>query len=289
MKLGILCSGGLGFEVLKHLIRNYLVDFVFTDNTSETIISFCNERKIPLFKGNPRNGRCHSFIESKRIDVLISINYLFLIEEELINLPKRLAFNVHGSLLPKYRGRTPHVWSIINGEQETGITAHVIDNGCDTGDIIQQITVPIEDSDTGASMLKKFSELYIPLVDSVLAKVFSGNLVFAQQDESKAIYFGKRTPADGLIDWNWQKERIRNWVRGQSYPYPGAFTYLGQQKITIDEVCFTDVGYNGDMSNGLILQINPNILVKTPNGVIWLKSFREKKLLLEINKIFGYG
>jgi methionyl-tRNA formyltransferase len=96
-------------------------------------------------------------------DLILSINYLFLLDEEMISkLP--LAINIHGSLLPKYRGRTPHVWSIINGETKTGVTAHIIDADCDTGDIVKQIVVPIEKDDTGATILEKYEKIYPELL-----------------------------------------------------------------------------------------------------------------------------
>src|SRR5690606_33504394 len=97
--------------------------------------------------------------------------YLFIIDKKIIDLATSIAFNIHGSLLPKYRGRTPHVWSIINNEKFTGITAHIIDEGCDTGDIIEQVKIKISKSDTGASLLEKYNLLYLPLIRSVLEKI----------------------------------------------------------------------------------------------------------------------
>src|SRR5690554_5519746 len=148
MSLGVLCSGNLGFQILLKLFEAHPINFVFTDSKSDRIIKFCKENKLSLFKGNPRRGRAKEFIAKNECDILISINYLFLIERDVINMGKKLAFNIHGSLLPKYRGRTPHVWSIINGEKYTGTTAHLIDEGCDTGDILEQVKIPIEESDT---------------------------------------------------------------------------------------------------------------------------------------------
>jgi len=131
IRLGLLVSGNLGSIALTNLESNHHVIFVMTDKNSVSIIDFCKHKKINYFLGNPRGGKCITFIQSFEIDVLVSVNYLFLIDKDLINFPKKLAFNIHGSLLPKYRGRTPHVWAIINNEKETGITAHRIDEGCD--------------------------------------------------------------------------------------------------------------------------------------------------------------
>ncbi len=273
MTLGVLASGRLGYTVLRQLVSDYMLNFVMTDAQSLNIQRFCNEKGIDCFVGNPRNRKSVNFIEDKVIDVLVSINYLFIIERDLIELPNKIAFNIHGSLLPKYRGRTPHVWAIINNEKTTGITAHIIDEGCDTGDILEQIQVPIESEDTGATMLDKFETLYPTLIGQVLAKIENNQIDRIPQKEHLATYFGKRTPEDGQIDWNWQRERIRNWVRAQAAPYPGAFSWHDGQKIIIDDVVLDNHGFNWHMPNGLILTIKP-LRVKTPNGVLHLTRTR---------------
>jgi len=275
MRIGILTSGHLGFVVLKIISESYDIDFIFTDKNSTDIIDYANTNRIALFIGNPRNQNCQSFIRDKEIDVLISINYLFIIENDLISLPRLLAFNIHGSLLPKYRGRTPHVWAIINNEKETGITAHLIDSDCDTGNIIKQLRIPIKKNDTGADILNKFQKSYFGLISSILKDIEQNNKVeTTKQDHKKSSYFGKRTPKDGLINWEWQKERIHNWVRAQANPYPGAFTYMNNQKLTVDEVKFSDHHFTDTMPNGFIISEKP-FIVKTPNGAIEICSFRE--------------
>ncbi len=172
-KLGLLLSGDLGFQVLSYLNKLYKLDFVFSNKDSNKVIDFCNIHSIDCFVGNPRDGACSSFIAKREIDILISVNYLYIIQKDLIDLPKKLAFNLHGSLLPKYRGRTPHVWAIINNETEAGISAHLIDEGCDTGDIIRQVIIPIKDNDTGFDILQKYSDSYIPLLKNVLNDINS--------------------------------------------------------------------------------------------------------------------
>jgi methionyl-tRNA formyltransferase len=187
-------------------------------------------------------------------------------------------------LLPKYRGRTPHVWSIINNEVKTGVTAHLIDSGCDTGDIIEQIEIEISKTDTGAEVLEKYNQNYWPLVQKVISKVENNTIKLSPQDNTKATYFGKRTPEDGLINWDWQKERIYNWVRALSNPYPGAFTFLDQQKITIDKISFSDFGFEDYIENGSIICINP-IIVKCQNGAIQIDSIRINSVNFEVGQI----
>ena len=281
MKLGILTSGSLGRDTLGKIILYYDVSFVLTDTNSISIIDFCKNHNIPFFKGNPRNGKAYQFIKNIHVDVLISINFLFLIKSDIINHPKILSFNIHGSLLPKYRGRTPHVWSIINNEKNTGISAHIIDEGCDTGAILNQVIIPISQNDTGNDILNKYKSKYFSLIRNVLDKIQSNKLAPVIQDESLATYYGIRNPEDGQINWNWHKERIRNWVRAQASPYPGAFSFVNGNKLTIDEVEDVSNGFNNLTENGIILETEPNIIVKTPNGALKLTRFRENIKILK--------
>lgn len=285
LSLGILCSGGLGLDTLIKIADNHQVEFILTDSKSEGIIDFAKKSGIPCFKGNPRKGKGYNFIKSHNVDVIASINYLFIIEEDIINHSNILTFNIHGSLLPKYRGRTPHVWAIINGETAAGITAHVIDSGCDTGKIIHQIEVAILPEDTGADMLKKYSEKYFPLVKKVLDDINSNQLNLTVQNENEATLFGKRTPEDGQIDWNWDREKIRNWVRAQAFPYPGAFTFLNDKKIIIDKVSFSQHIISETQKNGEVIQANPHVVIKTSDGALKLDQIRTESCTFVLGNV----
>jgi len=288
MKIGVLCSGSLGFEILKKLYNSYTIEFVLTDKKSINISNFSKSKGIACFSGNPRKGKGYSFIKHIEIDILISVNYLFLIEADIFNHAKKLSFNIHGSLLPKNRGRTPHVWAIINGETKTGITAHVIDEGCDTGNIISQIEVIIDKDDTGATILDKYKNLYYPLIEEVISSCKNNSLNFVVQNENDATYNGKRTPEDGQINWNWSSEKILNWIRAQAYPYPGAFTYCKKKKLIIDKVeLIIDKTFDNDKP-GTIVNVKNNILVKTQDGVLRLNEIRTKNCTFELGQILYY-
>lgn len=286
LTLGVLCSGGLGLNTLTKLAKDYPLLFIFTDSNSTGIIDFSKENNIPVYIGNPRKGRGFNFIKRINVDVLLSINYLFLIDEDIINHSNKLTFNIHGSLLPKYRGRTPHVWAIINGENKAGITAHVIDRVCDTGKIIHQIEIPIELEDTGATMLIKYTKAYYPLVKKVLIDVLNNQLTLKAQNEIEATYFGKRTPSDGQIDWSLDKETIRNWVRAQAFPYPGAFTFYEGEKIIIDKVSYSEEVVSNDQCFGVIINNEPDIIVKVKNGTLKLDSIRTENCTFVKGKKF---
>lgn len=284
--LGLLISGGLGKTILDTLLNKEGVRilFVFTDSQSTPIYNACENAGIPVFKGNPRNARTIEFLNTlDRPEIILSVNYLFIVGMDLISWAKKAAINIHGSLLPKYRGRTPHVWAIINNEKYSGLTAHLMDEGCDTGEIVEQVRIPILESYTGQHLLDMFHREVPELVNRILLKVSEGKLESYPQDNTKASFFGKRTPEDGRINWDWQKERIYNWVRAQSKPYPGAFTFYCGNKVIIHKLEFSDVGFENEMPNGTIIDnSNKECFVKTQNGVV--KLFDLEPTTIEFKK-----
>ncbi|WP_124980827.1 methionyl-tRNA formyltransferase [Nonlabens xiamenensis] len=276
MNIALLCSGNLGYEMLKYLHQgSYHLSCVLTDSKSKNIIEYTQENSIALFVGNPRGGKAYAEVSHLNVEVLLSVNYLFLIEEDLIQWPTNIAVNVHGSLLPRYRGRTPHVWAIINGETQAGITLHEIELGCDTGDVIEQIVVDITPEMTGAKLLSIYEGLYPKLVNTFLINYQDSQLVKRTQNEKQATYFGKRTPEMGKINWNWSKDRICNWVRAQSEPYPGAYACFMDHKIIIDKVKKSDMGFHYEMPNGYVLSTDP-LTIKCPDGALEIIKTRHK-------------
>lgn len=281
----LLVSGGLGLTALKNLCHKSDISLhsVLTDRKSEEIIGFCKDNGLPCFAGNPRGGVTAAFRRSlgKCPDIILSVNYLFLIEDDLISWPKKYAVNVHGSLLPRYRGRTPHVWAIINGEKEAGITAHLITKECDKGNIIARKVIPITRDDTGGSMLAKYRKSYPALIDEVISKIMSGEFETISQDESRATYYPKRTPDDGGIDWSWQRERIRNWVRAMAPPeYPGAFFYDSARKVIVEKAEHSDLGFPENCPDGKVICHDGNeYIIKVQDGCIKLFEYipRENK------------
>ena len=287
MEFGLLVSGGLGEKCLSYLYIKYTIRFVLTDKKSVEIKNFCSENNIPCYSGNPRNEDILSFLKGLTSDYILSINYIFLINKYLINFPRVCPINFHGSLLPKYRGRTPHVWAIINDEKETGVTAHIIDEGCDTGSIIAQRKITIDDFSTGGGILEKYNEIYPDFIDEVIQTIKENRVILISQDESIATYFSKRTPDDGLIDWNWQKRRIYNWVRALTRPYPGAFTYYNGIKIKIYGIVLSEFVFKEDFPNGYILNSDKSPIIKTPDGAIKLIDWEaDAEIMFKQGEVF---
>jgi methionyl-tRNA formyltransferase len=285
-KFAILASGNLGYECILHIIKSFSIEFIFTDKNSVEIIEFAKLFRLPIFIGNPRNGNSSEFLKDRSVDYILSINYLFIIEKDIINFPSKFAINFHGSLLPKYRGRTPHIWSIINNEKISGITAHLLIEDCDKGDIILQEPIEIKDHYTGYDLLLTYKKLYPFFIKRVIRMIEFENVVFSQQDDTLATWYNKRTPQDGQILWNWQKERIFNWVRALSDPYPGAFTFYNDKKVIIDKIENSSFGYKQDDNDGLILEGGNQPIVKTINGAIKILSTRTKIIFVKGENLY---
>jgi methionyl-tRNA formyltransferase len=168
-----------------------------------------------------------------RPDFIFSFYYRFMIRKELLAVPSCGALNMHGSLLPKYRGRVPVNWVVIRGETETGATLHYMVEKPDAGDIVDQERVSIDFIDTARDVFNKVTDAAVRVIARSLPLLFSGKAARIPMDLAQGSYFGGRKPADGLIDWSRSAVEIYNLIRGVTHPYPGAFTFLEGYKIFI--------------------------------------------------------
>jgi len=159
-------------------------------------------------------------------DFLFSFYYRMLLAAPLLAVPGRGALNMHGSLLPRYRGRAPVNWAVLHGERETGATLHYMTAKADAGDIVAQSRVPILPDDTAREVFDKVTVAAEVALDGVLPALISGTAPRTRQDLSAGRYFGGRRPEDGVIDWSLGATAIHNLVRAVAPPYPGAHTAL---------------------------------------------------------------
>jgi methionyl-tRNA formyltransferase len=159
-----------------------------------------------------------------RPDFIFSFYYRRLLKAPMLALPPRGALNMHGSLLPKYRGRAPVNWAVIHGESETGASLHYMTVKPDDGDLVAQTRVPILPDDTAGEVFVKVTVAAEQTLDVVLPSLFAGTAPRMRQDLSRGSYFGGRKPEDGEIDWRNSATVIHNLVRGVAPPYPGART-----------------------------------------------------------------
>ena len=157
---------------------------------------------------------------------IFSFYYRQMLGTPMLALPPRGALNMHGSLLPKYRGRVPVNWAVIHGEHETGATLHYMVEKPDAGDIVAQTAVPILPDDTAKEVFDKVTVAAELTLDRTLPALLAGTAPRTRQDPARASYFGGRKPEDGIIDWAQSAATIHNLVRALSPPYPGARTLL---------------------------------------------------------------
>jgi len=166
-------------------------------------------------------------------DLIFSFYYRSMISEDILKLPRLGAFNMHGSLLPKYRGRVPVNWAVLNGERETGATLHRMVKRADAGDIVDQQAVPIGPDDTAFEVFAKVTEAAREVLERRIDDIKAGTAPRIPQVESQATTFGGRRPEDGRIDWKQSARSIYDLVRAVTHPYPGAFTEVNGMRFTI--------------------------------------------------------
>lgn len=167
------------------------------------------------------------------VELILSFYYRAIIPEDILAVPQLGAYNIHGALLPKYRGRACVNWAVLNGETETGATLHVMTMQADRGDIVDREAVAILREDTAHDVFLKVADAARTIVARSLPSLEAGEASLEPQDETQATVFGRRTPDDGLIDWNKSAEEIYNMVRALTHPFPGAFTTVDGKKLYI--------------------------------------------------------
>lgn len=199
----------------------------------KTVAQLAAEKGIPVFTGNPRRELAADSVRSQQPDLIVCSNYKYLIPRELYGSARLGAINVHGSLLPRYRGRMPNCWAIIQGETVTGVTAHQIDDGVDTGPVLAQERIPIDWRDTGATLVEKQIERCPAVVLKGIDNLLDPSFVPQPQREAEASIFPKRDPEDGAIRWDWPAKRIYDWIRAQTHPYPGSWTTHRGKRVMV--------------------------------------------------------
>ncbi|NLL04235.1 MAG: methionyl-tRNA formyltransferase [Clostridiaceae bacterium] len=165
-------------------------------------------------------------------DLLVTAAYGKILPKSVLDIPKYGCINVHGSLLPKYRGAAPIQWSIINGEKVTGITTMFTDVGMDTGDMLLKESIEINEHMTAGELHDKLSVLGAEVLKVTLQKLEDGSLVRTPQSDSEATYASMMTKEIGLIDWTKSSKEIHNLIRGTN-PWPGSYTYYSGEKMKI--------------------------------------------------------
>ena len=193
------------------------------------------ERQIPCLQPlSLKDSSIIDVLKSYEADIFVVVAYGRLLTREILGLPKMLCMNVHGSLLPKYRGAAPVTWAILNGEKETGVTVQKMALALDAGDIIAQEKMFIDDDENADQLRKRMAQAGARLLVNVLDKRPSGQFSLNPQDETKATWAPKLTKEMGRIDWRTPARSIVNQVRGLQ-PWPGAYTFYDGKMLKITQ------------------------------------------------------
>lgn len=209
------------------------------DNPNENIWFECvadvaRDYDIPVATpGDPNTPEFVARLQALNADFFFSFYYRLMLKPALLVLPKRGGYNMHGSLLPKYRGRVPINWAVIHGERETGVTLHRMVEKPDAGEIVAQQAVPILPDDTAGDVFNKATLAAEIALNKVLPQLIAGTAPHVMPDLKAGSYFGGRKPEDGRIDWNKPAHEVHNLIRAVAPPYPGAFCEITGRKLVI--------------------------------------------------------
>ncbi|HEY1435722.1 MAG TPA: formyltransferase [Thermoanaerobaculia bacterium] len=231
-----------GHACLKHLLeRGEQVVLVAThrDRTDEkawfpSVAELARAHGIePVVMENPLDASSIARVRAARPDLIFSFYYRRVLPEEMLEAPPLGAWNMHGSLLPKFRGRAPVNWAVLKGETRTGATLHAMTERADRGAIVDQEAVPIGPDDTAIDVQKRVTAAAVAILARRLDELVAGTARTTPQDEAAATRFGQRRPEDGRIDWTRSAREVHDLVRAVTHPYPGAFTDVFGEKTFV--------------------------------------------------------
>lgn len=259
----------------------------------ESVYKFALKHDIRVIRGRGKDSQVKDFLVSCNVDLIWVTDYRYMLPEDILAIPGNGGVNLHPSLLPKYRGRAPVNWAIINGDEEIGLTAHFLTSGMDDGDIIKQLSCKLSKGEDVGDALDKLMPLYDVLTSQVIQSFIDENVSCYKQNEAFATICKARKPDDGEINWQQSATQIMNLIRAVAAPYPGAFTKLQGTRVYIWKVELTcDKQYEqGKKRAGTILNVIEDTLVIVcgENTVKVTNYTFEKKGKIPINKGMLFG
>lgn len=242
MKTVVLAYHNIGCTGIRALLeQGFEIEAIFTHKDDpneslwfESVADLAVEKQIPVYAPEDINHPMWvDKIRGLNPDMIFSFYYRSMVKQDILDIPAKGSYNLHGSLLPSYRGRCPVNWVLVNGEQETGVTLHQMVPQADAGDIVVQQKVAITDEDTAVSLYEKMTAAAQTLLAQALPALKAGTVTLTPQDSTASSYFGGRTADDGCIDWQQPATKVRNLIRAVTRPYPGAFSVIAARKCLI--------------------------------------------------------
>lgn len=267
----------IGYDCLEWLIakdQNVVAAVTVAKNPLENV-NYKSVEDLATENGiltiTPRNtnsGAFLSLMEKLNPDLFISISYREMLPKQALEIPRLGAVNLHGSMLPQYRGCAPINWAIINGETETGVTLHYMDEKPDRGDIIAQTPISIGQAETALDIWNKVTKEGFNLFRQNYPLIVSGTAPRIPQVGKPSSYFGRRQPKDGLIEWERESTEIYNQIRALTRPFPGAFSFLEGEEFFIWEAYPAD--FPEKLTPGELRMVNRDWFVGTGTEPLYI-------------------
>lgn len=289
----IIGSKQIGLSLLKHAFKvlNGNIAGILTINDSNDarselieIKNFCTQNNIPLLFASNRTESEKIIFEIKP-DICFVAGWYYILSEKLLNSVPNGFIGIHHSLLPKYRGGSPLVWSIINGDKFTGTSIFKFSSGVDDGPVYAQQEIEITNIDYVADVLGKCNTAAIDLLAKNFASIVDGSLKAQVQNLKESTFCALRTPDDGLINWSWEAQKVYNFIRAQAPPYPCAFTFFESEKLSILEAELLHEIFYGTPGQVVSSGANGVNVVCADNKILILKKVSYKGSIANAGEI----
>ena len=309
MKIFFISGVKLGLDSLEFLIAKKehicgVLTYLESHSNRSGYVDFspiCKKNSIPIFKADDlTDASLLTQIKELSPDLILVIGYSFIIPDSILKIPKYKVIGHHPTLLPKHKGNAPIPWSLITGLTKSGVTFFYLESKIDSGLIVAQKEFDISFDDDASTLYQKMTNATLDLLPSLLSQLKNNSISPMNPDPNRSSKWPKRKPEDGIIDWNTSTINLYNWIRAQTHPYPGAFTFFGDKKLFIWKSKPSKLPSTFDkLPNGSIISISSSLVVKTGDGSIDLLqlSFENddeldslkfvKKYSLKVGDIFG--
>jgi len=274
MRVALFCATRRGLRCLRKVAE-------LRPDCDLTVVSFREEPWEPPFMDDiravalERDGR---FLEARKVevfepvDLILAVNWRYVIPPSVYHLARRGAYVLHDSLLPEYRGFSPTVWAIIDGADHTGATLFQMAEEVDAGDIVAQVRVPIGPDEVIGDVMERVTQQYLRLLEEQLDRLLGADVVLHPQDHARATHRPRRTPADNRIDWTQPCKRICNLVRAVSQPYPGAFTHMEGRMMRVWSARPLPDERPGQPGNVVSVRAGEGVVVSAADGCVMVRE-----------------
>ncbi|MBI5298913.1 MAG: methionyl-tRNA formyltransferase [Deltaproteobacteria bacterium] len=254
----------VGIFTIDDSLKKGVSDFACFDD-------LINGLNIPIFKFRDFNSKeSLQTLENLNPDLMYVIGWSWLVKKQLMDVPKKGVIGLHPTLLPKGRGRAPIPWTILNGLKQSGATIFFIAEQADAGDILKQVSYPIDEDETATTLYKKVCEATYQLVSETYPKLIANREERLKQDDSLATLWIKRKPSDGLLHWSHSTKNLYTLIRAVTHPYPGAFTFLRGKKMIVWQAKPT-LCPKESFAGSVVSVQNDGVVVTTGDGALLLE------------------